>query len=266
MNQNRAIFFGAVLAITFTIAFGQPPAKEEEQKINGLIDALVFEDQKDANASQLSPEDEEKADEENAKQYEKCQQACKQLSILKDKAFPFLVKHLDDKRPSIPFRNHYAGDSVGNACFWNIYFQLQDRPNDYSSYGESRKGRDGKDHTKPYWEGTPFGDAGSLPKWLKKHEKLTYPEMQIECLQWLLNKEREIGASDSESYFENILPLEIRILERKLETGSNVREELDRLRLVMKKKSAADVPVDLLPNKAEQGADGKMPKASQPPH
>ncbi len=37
---------------------------------------------------------------------------------------------------------------------------------------------------------------------------------------------KKIGASDADSYFENILPLEIQILRRELELGMDVKERL----------------------------------------
>ncbi len=183
--------------------------------------------------------------------YEKCQKAFRKLSELKGLAIPFLVEHLKDDRQLIPFRNHFLGSSVGDACYWNIYFQLQDRPDDYSSYGLSRKGRDGQDHDKPYWTGTPFDDAGGLVKWLEANKKLSYTEKQIKCLQWLLDKEKAIGVSDAESYFQNILPLEIRILERRLESGENVQKELSRLRKVKAEKLVDQIPAGLLPAKGQ---------------
>lgn len=101
-----------------------------------------------------------------------CQDAFQKLSEQEDAAFPVLVKHLDDKRQSINFRNHFSGNSVGDACYWIIYFQLQDRPRGYSRYGYSRFGRYGKGCPKPYYEGTPFDDAGGLQEWLAANEKL----------------------------------------------------------------------------------------------
>lgn len=173
--------------------------------------------------------------------------AFEKLFELRALAFPVLIEHLDDKRQSINFRNHSVGNSVGHACYWNIYYQLQDRPPNYSKYGYSRTGRDGKEHPKPYWEGSPFDDAGGLKKWLEQNRNLTYPEMQVKCLEWLLAKERAIGACDAESYFVNILPLEIRILERKQEAGQNVAGELDRLRMILKNRDVKAIPPELLP-------------------
>jgi hypothetical protein len=114
---------------------------EQEKEIRGLIDLLIFDSDPDV--------------EVNRKRREACERAYEKLFEFKGLAIPFMVEHLNDDRHSIPFRNHFAGSSVGNACFWNIYFQLQDQPADYSEYGYSRKGSDGKNHPKPYWKARP---------------------------------------------------------------------------------------------------------------
>jgi hypothetical protein len=235
--------------------------KDQEAEIRKLIEQLVFSDDDASNQPIVNPNmkiaDSEgnvrpiNGESDNAeKQREKfnsCQEAFSKLYELKAAAIPFLVEYLDDKRQSINFRNHHTGNSVGHACYWNIYFQLVDQPKDYSEYGYSRKGRDGKDHPKPYWEGTPFDDDGGLKEWLSKNKSLNYVEMQIKCLQWLLDHEKTIGASDADSYFLNILPLEIRILERRMENGDDVQNELKRLVNIRDKKLADQIPKELLP-------------------
>jgi hypothetical protein len=222
-------------------------ASTDEQKIRQLIDQLVFEEGGAANAPVYSPGVADKSD-EYRQRYEASEKAFEGLAAIKERAFPFLVEHLDDKRPSINFRNHSVAHTVGDACYWNIYYQLQDRPEGYSSYGYQRKGRDGKNHPKPYWEGTPFDEAGGLRQWLEANKTLSCPQMQIKCLNWLLEKEKQIGASDSESYFENILPLEIQILRRRMEAGEDVNAALERLRTIQREKRAGDIPGELLPS------------------
>ena len=81
--------------------------------------------------------------------------------------------------------------------------------------------------------------------------------MQIKCLNWLLEREKKIGAPDADSYFLNILPLEIRILERRLEAGAGVEKELKRLRDALAKKDVTVIPVNLLPPNAEQDGGGQ---------
>lgn len=237
------------------------PTAGQEAEIKLLIEQLVLADQQasnrptidpnmkifDAKGNEVKSDGDEKKAEEYQERYNSCNKAFQKLGDLKIAAFPAMVAHLDDKRQSINFRNHYLANSVGDACYWNIYYQLQDTPDDYSEYGDGRLGHDGEYHTKPYWEGTPFDEAGGLKQWLEKNKKLSYVQMQIKCLRWLLEKEKAIGASDAESYFINILPLEIRILERRQQAGENVANELARLKKVMAAKDATAVPAELLP-------------------
>lgn len=241
---------------------------EEQATIRSLIEQLVMSDEPAANQPMRAPpvaqfpdarafangapakpdvDAQQAAD--YRKGFEACQTAFRKLAELKMAAFPLLVEHLDDNRQSINFRNHSLGNSVGDACRWNIYYQLVDTPENYSQYGYGRPGRDGKDHPRPAWDGTPFDAAGGLRQWLEANKSLTYPAMQIKCLQWFLEKEKAIGARDAESYFITILPLEVRILERRREAGEDVGDELARLRQALASKNASVIPPELLPPK-----------------
>ena len=230
----------------------------QERRIRELIQQLVFADRPANNQHVVNPNmkivvdgtsttvggESEDAD-KRRQRFNVCLEAFNELYEMKPLAIPYLVEHLDDERQSIDFRNHYVGNSVGDACYWNIYYQLVDQPEDYSEYGWQREGRDGKDHPKPYWEGTPFGDLGdseALKQWLKENRNLSYEEMQIKCLQWLLDRERLIGALDADSYFLNILPLEIRILELRAE---NVQQELDRLVKIRDERLTDQIPKNM---------------------
>jgi hypothetical protein len=245
--------------------------KEQQAQIRGLIEQLVLIDRnapdpkkliEDVKKGELEveetippmpPELQEKPDPAYAKRFKGCQEAFKKLGEFKALAFPLMIEHLEDKRQSIAFRNHSLQQSVGDACYWSIYYQLLDTPSEYSSYGYQRKGRDGELHVKPYWRKNVFDEAGGLKKWLADHNKLSYVEMQIVCLNWLLEREKQIGASDAESYFENILPLEVRILERRKDNGAEVGQDLERLQTALRAKDASVIPVALLPDKAESG-------------
>ena len=221
--------------------------KQQEDEIRALIEQLVFADGEATNQPVLSPGVRNHT-EEYRKRFETCLNAFRKLYEFKELALPIMIEHLDDKRQSINFRNHNLGNSVGDACYWNIYFQLQDRPRDYSRYGYSRTGRDGQDHVKPYWEGTPFDESGGLKQWMEENSKLSYTEMQTKCLNWLLEKEKAIGAPDADSYFLNILPLEIRIHRRKLELGEKVEPELKRLQKIRDERLTSEIPHELIPD------------------
>lgn len=257
-NNNES---GSQVLVKSTIA--KTSGKQtSEADIRKLIEQLVYSDGAASKQPVVNPNmkiadsdgnvrpingDSDDAEKQRQK-FNSCEEAFTKLYELREVAIPFLVEHLDDKRQSIHFRNHHMGNSVGDACFWNIYFQLVDEPRDYSEYGHSRKGRNGEDHPKPYWEGTPFDDAGGLKEWLNVNKELNYLEMQIKSVQWLLDREKMIGASDTDSYFLNILPLEIRILERRLENGDDVKTELDRLIEIRDKRLEDQIPKELLPD------------------
>jgi hypothetical protein len=256
MSATRPATDFLALALAFLLGCGtpmlqQPASKGEkasakqEQEIRSLIEQLVFAEG-EAKGPPYSPGVADNS-KEYRERYKTCQKAFEKLAEFKGLAFPFLIEHFEDKRQSICFRNHFPNSSVGHACHWNIYYQLQDMPEDYSEYGLERKGRDGQFHVKPYWEGTPFGEAGGVSKWLEANRNLSYAEKQVKCLQWLLEKEKAIGACDADSYFLNILPLEIRILERRLEAGENVKKPLEELRRVKEEKRVDKIPAELLP-------------------
>jgi len=78
---------------------------------------------------------------------------------------------------------------------------------------------------------------------------LTYAQKQVKCLSWLLEREGSIGAFEAEDYFINILPLEIRILERRHEAGESVVGELEKMRRILKNKLVGQIPSGILPDK-----------------
>lgn len=229
--------------------FQQKPTPQEEKQIKQLIENLVFEHPKADQKILIQPYVGSKEDDRYKAQYDKCHQAFQKLRTYQQKAFPLLLQHLEDQRPSIHFKNHIENHTVGDACYWNIRFQLEARPKNYSEYGLQREGKDGKLHIKPYWKSSPFAADGGLTAWLKKHQHLSYTEMQIKCLQWLLENEKQIGASDSDSYYLNIAPLELRILELKQQNGESHTAEITRLQTALKNKSPDQVPANLLPQK-----------------
>ncbi len=73
--------------------------------------------------------------------------------------------------------------------------------------------------------------------------------MQIKCLQWLLEKEKKIGVQTRTSYSLNILPLEIRILERRKQNGDDVNDQLARLVRIRDDKLTDEIPKELLPDR-----------------
>lgn len=231
-----------------TREIGAPRATaQQEAEIDALIEQLVFRDGKAQNQPVLSPGVVDTSA-EYSQRFRACREAFEKLAAFKDFAFPMLVEHRNDERQSLNFRNHSLENSVGYACYLVIKNQLEDIPENYSEYGYQRKGRDGKNHPKPYWTGSVFSDAGGLLKWLKANKDLSYPRKQEQCLRWLLAKEKVIGACDAESYFINVLPLEIQILKRRLEAGDNVSDELHKMQRILAERDTITIPADLLPN------------------
>jgi hypothetical protein len=238
------------------------PNESIEAHIERLIELLVYDDNQADNSPVIQPfiqmDGSSSESLESTKRFSRIYEAFKKLASYKAQAFEAMVAHLGDQRKSLTFRNHYLANSVGDACYWNIYFQLQDRPEGYSRYGYTRTGRDGKEHVQAHGDGMPFDEFykeggpphNDLISWLEANKHLSYPQMQIKCLTWLLEKEKAIGAPDAESYFLNILPLEIQILKRRLECGEKVEAELASLQRRQKEKLANEIPPELLPAKS----------------
>jgi hypothetical protein len=115
-NRLQAFVIAVVLASVCSASDAQQTAE-----IPKLIEQLVFDHPRASETPLISPiigvNDD---DPEYKNQFDKCHQAFRKLTDLGETAFPFLVAHLNDKRPSIHFRNHYSGHSVGDACYWNI--------------------------------------------------------------------------------------------------------------------------------------------------
>jgi hypothetical protein len=179
--------------------------------------------------------------------YQKREDAFKQLASLQELAFPILAAHLDDERPSLIHWNHKVARTVGRVCHQVIHDQLTFFPEGYSDYGLQRTGRDGAGHVKPYWQSNPYEEAGGLGKWLQQNQGLSFRQMRIKCLTWLLHGEKQIGVVDPAGYFVHVLPLELGILELQASDGQDVTQELERLRKLSRTRSADQVPMELLP-------------------
>jgi hypothetical protein len=93
------------------------------QSAEELVDQLVLNEGKASNEPVLSPGVADNSP-EYAQRFKKVQDAFGKLTELKIKAFPVLVKHLEDKRQSINFRNHYVANSVGDAWYVEYLFPV----------------------------------------------------------------------------------------------------------------------------------------------
>ncbi len=179
--------------------------------------------------------------------------AFKRLTAFKDLAFPQLVAHLDDGRPSEKYWNHSRAKTVGRMCYRVIHDQLTEFPPGYTEYGWARTGSNGQSHVKPYWAGTPYDGSGGtdaaddLRKWLQQNQNLSYSGKRVKCLTWQLGEEKKIGVIDPHGYYVNILPLELEILELQAAAGQDVSNELARVRILSKTRPANQVPKELMP-------------------
>lgn len=186
--------------------------------------------------------------------YQKVQNAYQKLKDYQVKSLPLLVQHLKDKRSSLSFPYGAMGGrfTVGNACYWNIYSQLVDLPEEYSRHGYSRLGRGGKIYRQPQDCANLFDHAGGIDQWLKQNSHFCYIEMQIQSLKWLLSEEKKIGIPKPEFYFLYILPLEIQILRKQKLMGLPVDEELSQLTQALQEGNPSIVPKDLLIDKPQE--------------
>lgn len=229
-------------------------SEDEAAAIQSLIEQLWFQTLSKPNefgivrdpANPMGAAREDATSREDRRRSLRCRLAFDMLTDLKDLAFPFLMGHHDDTRLSPDFHGHLRESSVRISCYLIVRYQLEDYPADYGRYGYQRKGRDGQAHVVPRYSECPF-DMDGIRGWLKENEGLSYAGKRIRALQWSLSQEKKIGASDADGYFENILPLEIRILERREEMGENVAAELRRLEEVRDKKLVELIPKELLP-------------------
>jgi hypothetical protein len=122
------------------------------------------------------------------------------------RAFPFLLKHMDDKRQSVAFRRVIPHD-VADACFCIIRDQVFCLPDDYrgSIY---RTGADGKMHERAYFSDPDLFTHQTIGPWLDARKDRSLEAMQVEALEWLIDQEKRIGFQDEEARKQFLHPLE----------------------------------------------------------
>lgn len=228
-------------------------SEEEAAAIRKLIDQLwmdvVPRTEKSGDSPPENPYDipEDDITRENRRRAKRCALAFERLSNLGELAFPFLIEHLEDKRPSVDFHGHLRDRFVGTACHLIIRYQIEGYPEDYGQYGYQRIGKDGGLHVVPRNRSdSPFWD---IRNWLESNRDVSLAGKRIRAMEWALDQERKIGAFGAEGYYVNILPLEIGILERKAELGADVGGELKRLKKIRDERKEESEPRELLPVK-----------------
>ena len=77
-----------------------------------------------------------------------------------------------------------------------------------------------------------------MEKWLEQNRGLSFRQIRIKCLTWLLEEEKKIGVSETDGYFLHVLPLELGILELQASDGQDAPLELERVRKLLRTRSA----------------------------
>lgn len=123
-------------------------------------------------------------------------------------AFPTLLKHLNDQRPSgVPLRAVTSPDSISYACFRILKCQILPFPAGYSR-SLFRRGTDDRLHPRPGMDDhNPF-NRENIGEWLAAREHRSITEIQIEGVQWLIAEEKKIGFHDSSESDLVLKPLE----------------------------------------------------------
>ncbi len=135
--------------------------------------------------------------------------ARRKLVALGKDAFPALIDHVDEPAYSLSFSTAIMrAFSVGEVCFMILKDQVDLGEMNY----KFRPGSDGKDHVfKGYFSqfsGGRWYSQDGLRTWWRGHRQMTLREMQVEALQWRIERERAVGFpgdGDRERYLQPLL-------------------------------------------------------------
>ena len=194
----------------------RPSEQHTEQKepnagleIEALIEKLAISDQPAGQDPIYTPPKDTPRTDKRVVAYD----AASKLKSYGKKAFPYLLKHFDDKRQSVAFRRVIPHD-VGDACYCIICSQIFYLPQDYrgSFY---RTGADGKTHERAYFSNDGLFTCDTIESWLEERKEKSLEEMQIEALQWLIEQEKQIGFRNEEDKDNFLYPLERQLAEVK---------------------------------------------------
>ena len=183
---------------------------------------------------------------------EKVERAQEELIEMKEAAFPVLISHLKDKPYSRSISTAiFRSLSVGDVCFMIIEGQVDLAGMRY----KARTGSDGKFHMhdgyfSQYCKGGWHSQEG-MEKWWKEHKNDSLKEMQIEALEWAIERERAIGFQDEKDREHYLDPLVKMLVELKRPVGeSNAMRERNKSAVKRQGKSNANLPF-LLPPREE---------------
>lgn len=170
---------------------GNEANKTDRKKVESLVAELRSPD-KDPNPNR-EPLDAFPKDYDDKAQ-EKVETARKNLIAMKEAAFPVLIDHVNDKGYSRTISTSILRSlSVGEVCFMIIQEQVDVAGMPY----KSRRGADGMEHVyrgyfSRYSKGAWCSQEG-LKKWWAEHQNQSLKVMQIEALNWAIDRERAIG-------------------------------------------------------------------------
>jgi hypothetical protein len=175
---------------------------------------------------------------------EKVERAREELIEMKEAAFPVLIDHLKDKPYSSSISTAiFRSLSVGEVCFMIIEGQVDLAGMRY----KARTGSDGKGHTHTGYfsqyckDGSDSRDG--LARWWKEHENKSLKEMQIEALEWSIERERAIGFPNEKDREHYLNPLVKMLADLKRPVGqSNAMRERNKSEVKRQGKSNANLP------------------------
>lgn len=153
--------------------------------------------------------DDEKPDARRIEDAKRVRAAYESLQAMGMAAFPALISACNDERYSFSgvyaaWRNH----TVGDACRMIIEGQV-----DFYGYGyKSRDCPTGGHLVKPSYFWNKDG-AGDLRKWWTERQGRSLHELQIETLQWTIQKEENAGFIDEQQKAIILTPLLTRLEE-----------------------------------------------------
>lgn len=135
--------------------------------------------------------------------------AYRKLIALGKDAFPALIDHVNEPAYSLSrSMSIMRSFSVGEVCFMILEDQVDLGKMNY----KGRPGSDGKSHQfKGYFSqfsGGRWYSQDGLRAWWRGHRQMTLREMQVEALQWRIERERAIGfpgEGDRERYLKPLL-------------------------------------------------------------
>jgi len=193
-----------LIVLPFVCGCGEEPSTKKDigSQVEALIEKLAISEEPAGKKPIYSPDRDTPKTDKRVIAYEA---AC-ELKKHGKRAFPFLLRHLDDKRQSVAFRRVIPHD-VGDACFCIIRDQVFCLPKDYrgSIY---RTGGDGKMHERAYFSAPDLFTYKTIGPWLEARKGKSLEAMQVEALEWLIEQEKRIGFQDEEAKKKFLYPLE----------------------------------------------------------